>query len=656
MPTRNLGDKRHDRRDDRGDRKVKRFRGNDPRDVRDDGRALEGGPSEIAAGVPGSPQNKEYALIKVLEEDEDIHNHYKQLELLGAGTFGETFLVEDVKNPQSPRLAMKVQNKKGFGFLLRDDIESDLSRLYKEMLILIKILPPHKNIIEVKDLLVSRNCVYIVQELCTTLTLDEFYRVVDNTSAQRVFRQIVDAVHLMHEYGVVHCDLKEDNILFQDKEFMECKVIDFGVSIYIPDWATKFHNYFIPSIWFIKEDLKPPPFISKTNDIERLGQILYHMMAGGAPPLLSDDPDIEMRINTRPRLQLFDENAKDLLEKIGPYPFGPTDPANFLTIEQVREHPWLTGGPLTRPFLIYRAEFSRLQDDLTALRIILKDWEIFPFIRFVENLEEVFSQYLITGDAQTIGSVSNLFECEDTIKRGPHVMKFMYRVGDLSIVQSLEESEREPLRIFNELWITLRILPKHANFVEIMDVLVHSEFVVVVREYYGRMTLENFFTVSTDDSSRIVFRQLVHAVRLMHLYGVVHMDLNCHNIIFMDTEFNQNFKIVDFSKALYSPTLAKSSVDHFHPGKWFTPKLAVMALAASVEVDVRALGRILLAMTTGFWQPGELNPLCPPMREVFSEECMDLLSRIGPAPYGPGPGEHTLTMDQICAHPWLAPA
>ncbi|KAG6558262.1 hypothetical protein Mapa_000012 [Marchantia paleacea] len=530
----------------------------------------------------------------------------------------------------------------------------DILRLYKEMLILSRILPQHKNIIRVKDLLVSKNFIYIVQELCTSLTLYQFYPVVDNTSGQRVFRQLVDAIHLMHEYGVVHLDLKGDNVLFVDESFMECKIIDFGVSVYNPDWATKFHNHFTPSIWFSKDELEPPSHVTKMNDVESLGLMLYHMMAGGPPSIFCTDPDIEMRTNKRPRLHIFDEKAKDLLEKIGPYPFGPANEADYLTIDQIREHPWLTGGPLTRPFLIYSSEFSLLQNDLTALKVLLKDWEILPIINCIQSDDEVLSQYLITGNVQRCGYFTNLFECEDTANRNFLVMRFLYRVGDLSANITLEESEREPLRIFNELWITLRILPKHENMVEIRDVLVHPDFVVVVREFCGKQTLEDFFVVATDFSARIVFRQLAETVRLMHLYGVVHMDLHCHNVIFMETEFNFNFKIVDFSKAMYSPTLAKCSRDHFHPGKWFTPQLAVSALNASVEVDVRALGRILLAMMTGIWQPGELNPLLVPLTDIFGKDALNLLSRIGPPPFGPGLGEVTLSMDQICAHPWLA--
>jgi len=46
-------------------------------------------------------------------------------------------------------------------------------------------------------------------------------------TALPIFRDIVEGVHYLHENGVLHRDLKLDNLLLESER---CKIIDFGFS------------------------------------------------------------------------------------------------------------------------------------------------------------------------------------------------------------------------------------------------------------------------------------------------------------------------------------------------------------------------------------------------------------------------------------------
>lgn len=48
--------------------------------------------------------------------------------------------------------------------------------------------------------------------------------------ARNILLQIISAIQYCHSNGVVHRDLKLENILFKDVEDLYVKVIDFGIS------------------------------------------------------------------------------------------------------------------------------------------------------------------------------------------------------------------------------------------------------------------------------------------------------------------------------------------------------------------------------------------------------------------------------------------
>ncbi|XP_067255314.1 hormonally up-regulated neu tumor-associated kinase homolog A [Chanodichthys erythropterus] len=89
----------------------------------------------------------------------------------------------------------------------------------------------HPNITQLLDILETENSYYLVMELCPGGNLMNYIyekKRLDEREAQKYVRQLVMAVEHLHRAGVVHRDLKIENLLLDEQD--NIKLIDFGLS------------------------------------------------------------------------------------------------------------------------------------------------------------------------------------------------------------------------------------------------------------------------------------------------------------------------------------------------------------------------------------------------------------------------------------------
>ena len=163
------------------------------------------------------------------------------LKFLGKGSYGEVYLTK--KEGKSELFATKKMDRK-----FAD--QPQVSKYLKNEISILRELK-HKNIVKLEDVKVTKNHYYIVMEYCNGGSLSDclkkyksiFGQPFTQEIVQYIMRQIINVMKYIHSKGIIHRDLKLDNILVNfnneyDKNSLNMlngvvKIIDFGLSTHI---------------------------------------------------------------------------------------------------------------------------------------------------------------------------------------------------------------------------------------------------------------------------------------------------------------------------------------------------------------------------------------------------------------------------------------
>ena len=159
--------------------------------------------------------------------------------------------------------------------------------------------------------------------------------------ARETFGQLVSAVHLLHEHGIIHRDIKPQNVLFS-ADRKKLKLVDFGFATI---WSKEERQRsFCGSPYYASPEMvNGIPYEGPEVDIWSLGVILYSMVSGGRLPFVDHTlKGLYARIaagraDPLPGISLA---LNDLISRM----LSP-DPSMRATITQVAMHPWLSLPP-----------------------------------------------------------------------------------------------------------------------------------------------------------------------------------------------------------------------------------------------------------------------------------------------------------------------
>lgn len=141
-----------------------------------------------------------------------------------------------------------------------------------------------KNIVDIYDVRMDGEVLFIAMEYLEGITLKQYIDKVGALKwreATHYIKQILSAVQHAHERGVVHRDLKPQNIMLARDG--NIKVMDFGIAK-VSDFETRNMNaQAIGSVHYISPEQASGDELDERTDIYSIGIMLYELCTGALP-------------------------------------------------------------------------------------------------------------------------------------------------------------------------------------------------------------------------------------------------------------------------------------------------------------------------------------------------------------------------------------
>lgn len=205
-----------------------------------------------------------------------LDGRYEIHELLGVGGMAVVYRAYDTIDDRM--VAIKI---------LKDEFagNSDFLRRFRNESKAIAVLS-HPNIVKVYDVSFGDRIQYIVMEYVDGITLKQYLDQHKETAvpwkeALHFTTQILWALQHAHEKGIVHRDIKPQNImLLQDGTI---KVMDFGIARFARSETRTMTDKAIGSVHYIAPEQARGDVTDERADIYSVGVMLYEMLTGRLP-------------------------------------------------------------------------------------------------------------------------------------------------------------------------------------------------------------------------------------------------------------------------------------------------------------------------------------------------------------------------------------
>ncbi|WAM34777.1 Stk1 family PASTA domain-containing Ser/Thr kinase [Caldicellulosiruptor morganii] len=207
-------------------------------------------------------------------DDFVIGNRYSVIEKLGSGGMSVVYKAKD-----------KVLNRYVAIKVLRSEFASDeefLTRFRTEALAAASL--SHPNIVSIYDVGEQEGMHYIIMEYVNGKTLKEFMKEVGRVStkdAVTIAIQVLRALDHAHKKGIVHRDIKPQNILIDENGIV--KVTDFGIARAVSTGTIINTNLTIGSVHYFSPEQARGGYVDNRSDLYSLGVVLYEMLTGVLP-------------------------------------------------------------------------------------------------------------------------------------------------------------------------------------------------------------------------------------------------------------------------------------------------------------------------------------------------------------------------------------
>lgn len=280
--------------------------------------------------------------------DDLVRETYTIGQKLGAGASGEVFSCTHKTSHQ--KFALKVVRK--------DQVMNDLQSMVTEIEIMKRVR--HRHVVSMYELYESPRCQWLILELVTGGSLQDYILKTTSyteDSAAIMVMQLLQGVQYLHSLGIVHRDLKVENILLQGSNNPEIKIADFGLSAFVGVGEVGFDKEEglnrkrykeLRDMWGTKEYFAPELIqraYGPQADLWSIGCIVYEMLSGDvAFPIHKNEHDSsvfrrisEANVNyTGPVWKEISPQGKAFVQAM-----LTVNPEQRLNTVEALQHPWI---------------------------------------------------------------------------------------------------------------------------------------------------------------------------------------------------------------------------------------------------------------------------------------------------------------------------
>ena len=203
-----------------------------------------------------------------------LDGRYEIQEIIGVGGMAVVYKAYD--NIDDRIVAVKILKEE---FLANEEFRRRFKNESKAIAVL-----SHPNIVKVYDVSYGDRIQYIVMECVDGITLKEYIQqqgVINYKEAVFFVTQILRALQHAHDKGIVHRDIKPQNIMLLENGAI--KVTDFGIARFSRSETRTMTDSTIGSVHYISPEQARGDITDDKADIYSVGVMLYEMLTGNLP-------------------------------------------------------------------------------------------------------------------------------------------------------------------------------------------------------------------------------------------------------------------------------------------------------------------------------------------------------------------------------------
>lgn len=203
-----------------------------------------------------------------------LDGRYEIHELVGVGGMAYVYLAYD-----------KLEDRWVAVKILKEEFSSnsDFLRRFRNESKAIALLSC-ENIVKIFDVSFGDQIQYIVMEYLDGITLKQYIEQQGTIRWQEAIHfmtQILNALECAHEKGIIHRDIKPQNIILMRDGTI--KVTDFGIARFLQNETQTMTDTAIGSVHYISPEQAKGGYITDRADIYSTGVMLYEMLTGKLP-------------------------------------------------------------------------------------------------------------------------------------------------------------------------------------------------------------------------------------------------------------------------------------------------------------------------------------------------------------------------------------